>query len=109
MMLVTRPSLTLWDTNVQLDTSHKFLGVLLDQELHWREKVEQVVAKATKWSLGACRLANLAMGILPWQMRQLYQVVAMPSFTYAADIWFMPILRCAWGGKSRGAAGAARQ
>src|SRR6266481_5916276 len=58
--------------------------------------------------LGACRLAKPAMGISPWQMRQLYQVVAIPSFTYAADVWFALILRCAGGGKARGAVGAAR-
>ena len=82
--------------------SHKFLGVLFDQELRWKEQAERVVAKATKWTLCTRRLAHHATGISPRQMRQLYQVVVVPSFSYAANIWFSPIERptgckMAWG------------
>src|SRR6266481_5586537 len=109
MMPVPRPSLTLGDTTVMPDTSHKFLGVLLDQELRWREQAERVVARATKWALGARRLARPAMGISLRLMRQLYQAVALPCFTYAADVWFTPVTRDIVGGKARGSAGAVRR
>src|SRR6266481_7662636 len=104
-MPVPRPSLMLGDTTVMPDTSHKFLGVLLDQELRWREQAERVVVRATKWSLSARRLARPAMGISPWLMRQLYQAVALPCFTYAADVWFTLVTRDVGGGKARGLAG----
>src|SRR6266481_2738115 len=109
MMPVPRPSLMLGDTTVMPDTSHKFLGVLLDQELRWREQAERVVARATKWSLGARRLARPAMGISPRLMRQLYQAISLPCFTYAADVWFTPVTRDVAGGKARGSAGAAHR
>ena len=42
-------------------------------------------------------------------MRQLYQAVAVPSFTYAADVWFTPICKGADSGKSSGSVGVARK
>src|SRR6266481_3458489 len=35
-------------------------------------------------------------------MRQLYQAVAVPSYTYAADIWFNPVIRNAGDKKAKG-------
>ena len=46
-----RPNLELNGTVIKLVVSHKFLGVLFDQELQWNEQAEKVVAKATKWTL----------------------------------------------------------
>ena len=66
-----------------------------------------MVAKATKWVLATRRLARPAVGISPHQMRQLYQAVAMPSFTYAADVWFKPICRDTGEERFRGSIGTA--
>ena len=38
-------------------------------------------------------------------MRQLYQAVAIPSFTYVADVWFMPICRDTGDKRFRGSIG----
>ena len=106
-MPVIRPELTVCGMTIRPSASHKFLGVIFDQELRWREQAERVIAKATKWSLCACRLAKPATGISPHQMHQLYQAVAVPSFTYAADVWFSPIVRSMEGKKARGSVGVA--
>ena len=66
-----------------------------------------MVTKATKWVLATRRLARPAVGISPHQMRQLYQAVAMPSFTYVADVWFMPICRDMGEERFRGSIGTA--
>src|SRR6266481_364019 len=42
-------------------------------------------------------------------MRQLYQAVAVPGFSYAADVWFGPVLRPESGGKAKGSVGVARK
>ena len=99
------PNLSLCGTDIKLAESHKFLGVVFDQELWWNTQVEQVIAKATKWTLASQRLARPAASISPQQMCQLYQVVAVPSFTYAADVWFMPICKESDTGKSSGSVG----
>ena len=92
-MAEPRPNFTLDGTTIKPAESHKFVGVAFDQELHWRAQAKRVVAKATKWTLATHRLARPAAGISPRQMRQLYQAVAIPSFTYAADVWFTPVQR----------------
>ena len=109
LMPEPRPDFTLGTDTVKLATSHKFLGVLFDQELHWKEQAERVVAKATKWSLCARRLARHATGISPRQMWQLYQAVAVPSFMYAVDVWFTPVDRTMGGQVAKGLVGTARK
>src|SRR6266481_3246146 len=73
-----RPALMIGNTTIRPAASYKFLGVLFDRELRWREQSERVVAKATKWALCTRQLARPATGISPRQMRQLYQAVAVP-------------------------------
>ena len=76
-----QPALTTGRMTIKAAVVHKFWGVIFDQELHWKEQAEWVISKATKWTLCARGLARLAMGISPHQMCQLYQAVAVPSFT----------------------------
>src|SRR6266481_6338495 len=42
-------------------------------------------------------------------MRQLYQAVAVPSYTYAADIWFNPVIRNMGDKKAKGSVGMAHK
>ena len=107
LMPEPRPDFTMGTDTVKPATSHKFLGLLFDQEVHWKEQAERVVAKATKWSLCARGLARHATGISPRQMWQLYQAVAVLSFTYAADIWFTPVDRTTGGQAAKGLVGTA--
>ena len=72
-------------------------------------QAERVVAKATQWTLASCRLARPAAGISPQQMRQLYQAVVVPSFTYMVDVWFTPICKGEDSGKSSGSVGMVRK
>ena len=78
---------------VQSQESHNFLGVLLDEELCWKMQAEKTIAKAVKWTLLFCRLSKPLPGIHTKYMHQLYSTVAIPKFTYAADIWFTPVQR----------------
>lgn len=45
------------------------------------------------------------MGILTKLMRQLYQSIAIPKFTYGADIWFRPLFKDDTGSMQRGSKG----
>jgi hypothetical protein len=88
-----RPPLILHDVTITPQQTHKFIGLLLDQELRWNHQATHAIAKATKWTLTFCRLARPAARIWPKIMRQLYNVVAVPKMTYAADVWYTPIYR----------------
>ena len=103
------PSFSLNGTIIKPAKAHKFVGTIFDQELRWKMQADRVIAKATKWVLASCCLARPAAGIFPHQMRQLYQVVAVPSFTYTTDVWFMPICRDTGDERFRGFIGTARK
>lgn len=65
----------------------------MDQELTWREHAAYAVGKGTEYVLQLRRLLRTSMGIPTKLMHQLYQAVAIPKFTYAADIWFHPLFK----------------
>ena len=71
--------------------THKFLGMLLDQELQWSHQASGTIAKALKWVLAFWRLARPSTGICPHLMRQLFNTVAVPKMAYAADVWYTPV------------------
>jgi hypothetical protein len=87
--------------------SHKFLGVLFDQELRWNAHVEYAVAKATRWVSLFKRIARNRSGLSAPLLRRLYKAVAIPKATYAADVWFTPIQTSPSGKKRLGSVGAA--
>ena len=89
--MVTRSQLTLCGTVLMPQPSHKFLRVMMDQELCWQHQASYTVVKASKWILAFCRLARPASGLQAKLMRQLYSTVAIPKLTYMADMWFTPV------------------
>ena len=78
---------------ISLQVSHRFLGVMVDQGLRWRQHVDHALAKLTKWTLAFRRLARPGSGIRMKLMRQIFCVVALLKMTYAADVWYMPTFR----------------
>jgi hypothetical protein len=90
---VDRPPLVLQGITITPQEAHKFIGIILDQELHWNQQADYAIAKAAKWTLAFRRLARPAAGIRPKLMRQLYNSVTMPKMTYTADVWYTPIYK----------------
>ena len=87
-----RPNLHLCDAIIKPSTVHKYLGIIFDQELRWREQAEWAMAAAAKWTLQFHRLTKPSTGIRSKFMRQLYCAVAVPRFTYTADVWYAPVI-----------------
>ena len=77
---------------IQPASSHKFLGIIIDQELRWHEQVNYAIGKGTKYMLLMRRLSGVSWGIPPRLTRQLYQAVVVPRTTYAASVWLCPTL-----------------
>ncbi|KAI2734250.1 hypothetical protein DTO013E5_10079 [Penicillium roqueforti] len=65
----------------------KLLGVVFDQELRWKEHVQQAIKRATKVSVALGGLRHLR----PEQMRQLYQACVTPVIDYASTVWHDPL------------------
>jgi hypothetical protein len=73
---------------LQCSTSVKYLGVILDSQLTWREHVNVKVRKAQN-SLWACRRAcGGAWGLGPRVVHWLYVSVIRPSITFASLVWW---------------------
>lgn len=84
------PDGTTTSQTVNTVESYKYLGVHFDPKLKWGEHIPKVVASATWWSQQLWRISKTAGGLAPCKVRQLYNTVAIPVFTYAADIWYIP-------------------
>jgi hypothetical protein len=85
------PDSTISPLTVNTVDSYKYLGVIVDPKLRWTKHHQKVTARATWWSLQVARLSRASGGMPPGRLRQLYTTVAVPAFTYAADIWYTGI------------------
>jgi hypothetical protein len=57
-----------------VQTNH-FLGVILDQELHWKAKVDNTIARGLAYVMQLCHLSMSAKGLPMQLMCQLYLLV----------------------------------
>ena len=85
--------------------THRFLGIMLDQELRWKQQADSALARATKWTLAFQRPAKSFSGVNLRLMRQLYRAVAIPKILYAVDVWYTPIHKKHGAHKSSGSVG----
>lgn len=65
----------------------KLLGVIFDQEMRWKEHVQQAVKRATQVNIALGGLRHLR----PEQMRQLFQACVTPIVNYASTVWHNPL------------------
>jgi ribonuclease HI len=82
---------TISTQEVRAVSNYKYLGVHFDPKLQWKNHFDKVIANATRWTNQFCRLGRVPTGICPAKMLQLYLTVAVPRFTYAADVWYRPV------------------
>jgi ribonuclease HI len=73
---------------VRPSTNTKLLGVILDSRLTWTAHHEKVRERAVKWTMAFKRFTRTASGMMMNEARKLYNAVAVPKITYAADLWF---------------------
>src|SRR5882724_5573885 len=69
---------------------HKFLGVLVDQELWWKEQANYALQKGMKWVAQYHRLAKPSKGVSTKYMRHFYVSIALPKMLYMADLFLIP-------------------
>ena len=67
--------------------SHKFLGIIIDEELCFKEQLASAVAKGTKYALACRRLTKPSLGIKNKYTRLLFNSVVIPKMLYGVDVW----------------------
>ena len=65
-------------------STHKFLGVLLDDELHFQK---HAIVKGERWVSKVKKLSKVMRGMHGTFMRRLFYSITAPSMLYAVDIW----------------------
>lgn len=85
-----KPPLTINNQTISEVHLYKYLGILVDSQLRWKEQDQRAIANATKWPLQYRRLMKPSTGTSAKLMRQLYLSVALPKITYGLDVWFTP-------------------
>jgi ribonuclease HI len=90
---VQRVHITLRGKRIEPSPFAKYLGVLVDQELRWKEQEARTSKTAMKWVLATRRLVKINKGVAPSLMRRLYLAICIPKMLYAADVWMAPPYR----------------
>ena len=72
---------------IQSSCTAKLLRVVFDQEMRWKEHVQQAVRRATKVNVALSGVRHLR----PEQTRQLYQACVAPVVNYASTVWHNPL------------------
>jgi len=81
---------TLRGVTIKSAPMHKFLGVLLNNELHWKAHAAYAIAKGAKYSVLLRQLSATSWGVPAKLICQLYLLVAISKIMYAAAIWLHP-------------------
>ncbi|PPR05017.1 hypothetical protein CVT24_010210 [Panaeolus cyanescens] len=84
------PPLIINGNTISVVEEYKYLGILVDPELRWKQQTARASEKAAKWILLFKRLTNSQKGMNSKLMRHLYRAVGIPKLTYALDVWYEP-------------------
>jgi hypothetical protein len=66
----------------------KYLGVVLDSQLTWREHMDVKVRKVHHLLLACRRVYGVTWGLRPKAVRRLYVSVIRPSIAFASLVWW---------------------
>jgi len=85
-----REALRLPQIEIQPLVSTKYLGVIFNQNLEWKEQHAQAIGKGASWTMQIRRLTRPSWGLTPGNARRLYISVTIPRVLYAIDVWCVP-------------------
>lgn len=100
---------TITTSSVAPVKSYKYLGVIFDPALRWKLHHTKVAGSATFWTAQIWRIAKTASGMSPSQVRQLFNTVAVPGFTYACEVWYTGLHTLSGGGRTQGSVGITKK
>jgi len=77
-------------TTIKPAEEAKYLGVLFDRKLPFRQHIQYAAKKGTQFALAISRITNCTRGPVFQQARTLFTSVAAPRMDYAAIVWYQP-------------------
>src|ERR1700720_2794442 len=81
---------------------YKYLGVIFDPRLRWSLQHKKVLAAAMFWASCIGRLSKAGSGLSTAGTKQFYNTVAVPRFSYGAEVWYTNVYKPPGAAKSKG-------
>jgi len=78
----------LFSKNLQCSSSVKYLEMILDSRLTWKEHVDAKVKKAQNLTWACRRACGVTWGLRPKVVHWLYVAIIRPSVTFASLVWW---------------------
>ncbi|KAF8580754.1 hypothetical protein K439DRAFT_1261297, partial [Ramaria rubella] len=69
----------------------KYLGLVLDRHLRWKEHTDKAISKGTSTLLAVARLTRPTFGMPHHYICQLFVSVVVPKMEYGLMVWYKPI------------------
>jgi hypothetical protein len=88
-----RQPITVRNHEIKPQQSAKFLGIIFNQALNWKEQIAAVIAKGEMWISQFGCLVKATKGVNVAFVQQLYQAIMLPRMLYGADIYLTPTRR----------------
>ena len=73
---------------LELSRKVRYLGVMVNDTLTWREHVFQQVRKAKSNMNMVCRMVGPTWGLTPVVVKWIYEAIVIPRITFGAAIWW---------------------
>ena len=78
------PKITLGGTEVYRVTEKKTLGIVVDDQLFWRNLVDTTIAKVSK---GIGMMRRMKPYVAKYTLMHVYNALIMPYFDYCSLVW----------------------
>ena len=72
---------------IDITPTFKYLGIIFDQKLSWREHVNHVSEKTTRWLMILKSAVSFKWGLSPWTIKTIYERAVQPMMNYGAIVW----------------------
>jgi len=69
----------------------RYLGIILDTHLNWKEQCAKAMKKGMEYTLALQQLGKHSTGLSPRHIQRLYITVVIPKMCYSIDVWCQPI------------------
>jgi ribonuclease HI len=84
-------SLFIEGIEIKAKESAKYLGLVLDQCLRWKEQADAAIATGTTTLLAVSRLTRPTFGMPHRHIRKLFRSVVILRMEYGLEVWYEPV------------------
>jgi hypothetical protein len=80
-------------SSIKAANYNKYLGVNFNPGLKWTLHHAKVITSKTFWSSQIWHIAKPCSSMLASGVHQLYNMVAVPGFTYGVEVWYTGLFK----------------